>query len=46
MKNMKTIIYLTLGYVLTAVAVVVMVNSNAGLSPWDEIGRASCREGV
>lgn len=35
MKNMKTIIYLTLGYVLTAVAVVVMVNSNAGLSPWD-----------
>lgn len=35
MKNMKTIIYLTLGYVLTALAVVVMVNSNAGLSPWD-----------
>lgn len=35
MKNIKTIIYLTLGYVLTAVAVVVMVNSNAGLSPWD-----------
>ncbi|MGN1031919.1 MAG: YitT family protein [Intestinibacter sp.] len=35
MKNIKTIIYLALGYILTALAVVVMVNSNAGLSPWD-----------
>ena len=57
-NNLKTIIYLTLGYVLTAVAVVVMVNSNAGLSPWDVLhqglskttgmtmGRASMLVGV
>ena len=34
-KSIKTIIYLFGGYILTALAVVIMVNSNAGLSPWD-----------
>lgn len=35
MNKTKSIFYLVAGYVLTALSVVVMVNSNVGLSPWD-----------
>ncbi|MGN1032562.1 MAG: YitT family protein [Intestinibacter sp.] len=34
-KILKDIVYLAVGYVLIALAVVIMVNSNAGLAPWD-----------
>lgn len=35
MKRRKSICYLIAGYILTALSVVIMVNSNVGLSPWD-----------
>lgn len=35
MKRSKSICYLMAGYILTALSVVIMVNSNVGLSPWD-----------
>lgn len=35
MKRIKSICYLMAGYILTALSVVIMVNSNVGLSPWD-----------
>lgn len=37
--TIKKIIYLNLGYILEAPAIVLMVNSNMGLSPWDVLNQ-------
>ncbi|MGM9532572.1 YczE/YyaS/YitT family protein [Intestinibacter sp.] len=42
-KILKDIAYLAVGYVLIALAVVIMVNSNAGLVPWDVLHQGISR---